>query len=434
MQARLILMLKYPRPGAVKTRLVLALGEAGACALYRSLVRQTLAEVRRIRDRIGVNVEARIAGAPGDNAVSDWFGSEISFRPQGRGDLGERMERAARDAFNEGAPAVVLIGGDCPQLTADRLEDAFRLLHPDEVTLGPAADGGYYLIGMKRFVPELFRGIEWGGDRVLEHTQSAARSLRLECRLLDTLHDVDEPADLPHWSKTPTAQAAGQGRISVIVPAHNEGPSLERTLAAVRRGHPHEILVVDGASTDETQVVARSQDAIVLSAPRCRSAQMNHGAEVATGEYLLFLHADTLLPDGYERHVQELLNTRDVIAGAFRFAIEGRFAGRRLVERVTNWRSRVRQLPYGDQTLFLRRQTFDSLGGFAGMPIMEDYELVYRLRRLGRIAIAPAEAVTAARRWQRLGWFRTTLLNQFIIAGYRVGVPPSRLAAWYRGR
>ncbi|MCI0538140.1 MAG: hypothetical protein L0Z50_23280 [Verrucomicrobiales bacterium] len=116
------------------------------------------------------------------------------------------------------------------------------------------------------------------------------------------------------------------------------------------------------------------------------------------------------------------------------FAIAGDFAGRRMVECTTNWRARRCQLPYGDQGLFLRRETFNRLGGFLEMPIMEDYEFVRRLRRLGRIVIAPTPAITSSRRWQRLGWVRTTLINRAIILAYHLGASPSRLATWYRGR
>ena len=119
--------------------------------------------------------------------------------------------------------------------------------------------------------------------------------------------------------------------------------------------------------------------------------------------------------------------------GAFEFAIAGEFAGRRLIERGANWRARHRQLPYGDQGLFLRRDTFFELGGFPALPIMEDYAFVRRLARRGEIVLAPAVAVTSGRRWRKRGALRTTLLNQLIVLGYHAGVAPARLARWYRG-
>ena len=429
-------MLKYPRPGAVKTRLIPALGEARACELYRALVRHALATVDEFASSDGgaLVVEARVAGAPDATTAQAWLGAGVSICEQGDGDLGARMERATREAFVEGAGAVVVIGADCPQLTAATLGAAFVALGEKEIVLGPAADGGYYLIGLRRARPELFRGIAWSTDAVLAQTLAAARAFSVDCHLLKTLRDVDEPEDLAVWSATAGAQAAGRGGVSVVIPALNEAHYVARTLDAARRGGPHEIIVVDGGSTDGTREIARAHDAVVLSAPPGRATQMNRGAAIATGEWLLFLHADTLLPADYAAHIGRTLAEPGVAVGAFEFAITQDFPGRRWIERATNLRARRRQLPYGDQGLFLRRETFRLTGGFADLPIMEDYEFVRRLRVRGKISIAPAVAHTSGRRWRELGALRTTLVNQAIILGYRFGVPPARLAMWYRTR
>lgn len=424
-------MLKYPRPGAVKTRLVPALGERRAYALYTALARHAVGEAKQLTGGGETSVEASIADGPDDAAAREWLGGGLRIRPQGDGDLGQRMERAVREALAEGASSVVLIGADCPELTAERLASAFGVLEGTDVVLGPAADGGYYLIGMRRLLPEVFRGIQWGGELVLEQTLDAARAAGIEWRLLDTLSDVDRPEDLPVWAKSTAAQAAGKGGISVIIPARNEAERLPEALEAARRGDPHETIVVDGGSADETGEIARAAGAIVLSCQPRRATQMNLGARVATGEYLLFLHADTVLPEGYPAHVRKILGSRDTAAGAFEFAIGDAFAGRGWIERTANWRARRWQLPYGDQALFLRRETFLEHGGFPDLPIMEDYVFVRRLRQFGRIAIAPAAATTSGRRWQKLGVVRTTLINKAIILGYHLGVPPSRLASWY---
>jgi hypothetical protein len=370
--------------------------------------------------------------------VLEWIGAEIPFASQGDGDLGQRMESAIQQAFSEGAPAVVVIGADCPELNAEHLRAALRGLENGDVVLGPAADGGYYLIGMQKFLPELLRGIEWSTERVLEQTLAAIRHARVEFHLLATLHDVDHPEDLRFWAQTDAAKTMGAGKVSVVIPALNEAanlrPTLEAAHALVDGGHPYEVILVDGGSTDETMSIARSLDCIILSGPRCRAQQMNIGAAIATGEYLLFLHADTLLPPGYAEHISKTLAETNTVAGAFRFTIAEDFFGRKLVERMTNWRARSWQLPYGDQGLFLRRDIFNRMGGFPELPIMEDYEFVRRLRRLGgRIEIAPAPASTSGRRWKKFGVARTTLMNQIMIVAYHLGVSPLRLARWYRG-
>jgi rSAM/selenodomain-associated transferase 2 len=203
-------------------------------------------------------------------------------------------------------------------------------------------------------------------------------------------------------------------------------------VASVLQGGPAEILVVDGGSHDETVQRARAAGATVLVSKPGRARQMNSGASRATGNVLLFLHADTLLPRGYPSFMADALRNRGIAGGAYRFAIAGEFTGKGLVEWSTNLRSRWRQMPYGDQGLFMRRALFEELGGFAALPILEDYELVRRLRRHGRILTLSQPAVTSGRRWRRLGFVRTTLINQGTILGYRLGWPIERLALLYR--
>src|SRR5262249_33747489 len=145
------------------------------------------------------------------------------------------------------------------------------------------------------------------------------------------------------------------------------------TLEAARAGCPHEIIVADGGSADDTRPIARSAGAMVLQSQPGRARQMNAGAARASGKVLLFLHADTQLPEDWPRFVGETLAPPGVAGGSFRFRLREPFTGRWLVERGTNLRSRWFQNPYGDQALFLRSALFEELGGFAELPILEDY-------------------------------------------------------------
>lgn len=225
--------------------------------------------------------------------------------------------------------------------------------------------------------------------------------------------------------------AVGKPRISVIVPALNEAQQLARVLQRARQGQGSEIIVADGASQDETAAVGRRCGALVIQASRGRARQMNAGAAVASGDLLLFLHADTLLPRGYDAEVKRILQLPGVSCGAFRLQLAAALPSLRLIEALANWRTRRLQLPYGDQALFLRKVVFDELGGYPDLPIMEDFELVRLLRRRGRVVMAPLAACTSARRWQRLGPWKATLLNQLILAAYLSGVRPATLARWY---
>ncbi len=218
--------------------------------------------------------------------------------------------------------------------------------------------------------------------------------------------------------------------LSIIIPARNEasfiGPTLERAFMAKRA----EVIVVDGQSEDNTAEVAESYGAVVLRTPPGRACQMNHGAAHAVGEVLLFLPADTLLPLRFDQYVHETIHQADVIAGAFCLRIDAPNRSLRLIERFANLRSRILQMPYGDQAVFLKTTTFCQLGGYSALPVMEDYELARRLRRIGRIRISRAAVMTSGRRWLTHGIWRTTLTHQIMIVAYHLRVSPDRIATW----
>lgn len=222
-------------------------------------------------------------------------------------------------------------------------------------------------------------------------------------------------------------------KISIIIPVFNEAKILPQTLLNFANYCEEEIIVVDGGSQDETIELCQTLGVKVICSPLAgRAYQMNVGAAEATGDILLFLHADTQLPQGYPEMLRETLAQPQTIAGAFELKIDSQQQGLRLVEKMVNWRSRFCSLPYGDQAFFLKASTFQEMNGFANLPIMEDFDLIQRLKKRGKIAIVPAAVLTSDRRWQKLGIGQTTLVNQLIILGYYLGVSPSKLARWYR--
>jgi len=221
--------------------------------------------------------------------------------------------------------------------------------------------------------------------------------------------------------------------ISVIIPTCNEAVNLLTILTALTGEDLVEVVVADGGSVDGTGELAKATGVRVVGTLPGRARQQNAGAAVATGEFLLFLHADTTLPAGFAVAVRDALARPGVVAGAFRLRIAGEGRGLRLVEWLANWRSQWLQMPYGDQALFMRRKSFIAVGGFPDLEIMEDFELVRRLRKVGKVELLERTVATSARRWQRLGVVRTTLINQLVIVGYFLGVAPARLADWYRG-
>ena len=161
---------------------------------------------------------------------------------------------------------------------------------------------------------------------------------------------------------------------------------------------------------------------------------MDVGADAASGALLLFLHADTLLPDGWPEMVREAMADPLVTIGAFRFRLDRSGPFQRWAERAVDWRVRLFKLPYGDQALFVKASVFRELGGYAGMPLMEDVDLVRRLKRYGRLSYLEAPVTTSARRWEKNGPLRTTLTNTVLLLGYHLGISPDRLAAFYYRR
>jgi rSAM/selenodomain-associated transferase 2/rSAM/selenodomain-associated transferase 1 len=428
---RLILFTRPPVPGKAKSRLIPELGAEGAASLHRRLVLRTLRTAHQFCRQHNVDFEIRFAGhdpAP----LRHWLGDSWSFRPQSVGDLGHRMSTALSESLSEGSPASVLIGSDCPGLSSNELTDAFNALKQHPAVFGPAADGGYYLVGLTQPQPRLFEAIPWGSNNVLALSLDRTRELGITSALVQLLDDLDRPEDLHAWNQRIHTEEANPTRISVIIPTLNEASHLAHTLDSIQAGNPHEILVVDAHSTDQTPAIAAAAGARVISSSKGRARQMNAGAAFASGQILLFLHADTRLPAIWPSALSDALLRPGTIAGAFTFALDQDFPGKRWIERITRLRSVRFQRPYGDQGLFLTRARFEEMGGFANLPIMEDYELIQRLRKLGRITIADAPAITSSRRWQRLGWLRTTLINQWIIAGFHLGIAPERLARFYQ--
>ena len=161
---------------------------------------------------------------------------------------------------------------------------------------------------------------------------------------------------------------------------------------------------------------------------------MNAGATASSGEILLFVHADTTLPEGYAEHVRCCLIEPKVVAGAFELQIDAPHGSMRIMEQVANWRSRFLKKPYGDQALFMTAATYRAVGGYPDLPIMEDYEIVRRLGKKGNIVTLPIAVITSARRWLRMGAWRTWAVNQAVIIAYYLGIAPRVLARFYRGK
>ncbi|HYW06347.1 MAG TPA: TIGR04282 family arsenosugar biosynthesis glycosyltransferase [Longimicrobium sp.] len=188
-----LVFVRAPEAGRVKTRLAAGIGAAAALRVYRRLAEHA------VREALATGAEVRVHFTPAERGaeVRAWLGGEPRYFPQAVGDLGERMEAAFRAAFEDGAERVVIIGSDLPDLSAELLREAFAFLDSRPAVLGPARDGGYYLLGMRAMVPGVFHEVPWSTDAVLARTLDRMRDARADPALLATLADVDEAADLP---------------------------------------------------------------------------------------------------------------------------------------------------------------------------------------------------------------------------------------------
>lgn len=429
----ILIFARYPVRGQAKTRLIPTLGPGGAAQLHRRMTEHTAAAARQAET--GHNTAITICFTGGSHHdFRAWLGDDLVYQKQPNGDLGVRMRKAFASAFRSGARRAIAIGSDIPALSSDLMHQAMQALDNNDIALGPATDGGYYLIGMKRFHPELFTGMDWGTGRVCDQTHAAIERMHLTVSKLPTLNDVDRPADLDLLRNDDrfVDVLARHPLLSIIIPTLNEADTLPATLERVSHASDIEIIIADGGSQDATREIGTRAGATVLNIVGGRAAQQNAGSAEAKGRHLLFLHADTLVPNGYEDMIRSTLDSPATSAGAFKFAADTHGAGMRVVEWGINLRSSLFHLPYGDQGLFMEKRIFDELSGFSPLPIMEDFDLVCRLRRRGRIVILQETAITSGRRWHKMGILQTTLRNQVMIAGFFAGIAPEKLASFYR--
>lgn len=219
--------------------------------------------------------------------------------------------------------------------------------------------------------------------------------------------------------------------ISVIIPTLNEEDVIEKTLHGLLKVPGIEVIVSDCGSTDKTVTLCKELARVINSEPG-RGRQMNAGAKEASGETLLFLHADTILPEGWKENIVSAMSNEMIVGGAFSLSIDSERVPYKIISATANIRSRITRIPYGDQGIFVRRSVFEEIGGFGEMPIMEDVDLMRRLKKVGKVVMLRDKVKTSARRWEKEGVIYTPLRNWLLIGLYYMGVPPERLYRFYK--
>jgi len=224
--------------------------------------------------------------------------------------------------------------------------------------------------------------------------------------------------------------------LSVIMPVLNEGPGIGDAISRVQAlagDRSLELIIVDGDPSGSTVRAIPDGTAIKLISERGRARQMNAGASLASGTVLLFLHADSTLPRSAFQLILSAMDDARINAGAFDLGVASDRAVFRITERYVALRTRLTRIPFGDQAIFLRRDYFNKIGRYSDIPLMEDVDLMTRIRKRGdRIAVIPEKVMTSARRWEREGILYCTCRNWLLQILYSLGVSPARLARWYR--
>ncbi|HZX35220.1 MAG TPA: TIGR04283 family arsenosugar biosynthesis glycosyltransferase [Thermodesulfobacteriota bacterium] len=222
-------------------------------------------------------------------------------------------------------------------------------------------------------------------------------------------------------------------KISVIIPVLNEEENVSAAICSVLSEPGVEVIISDGGSSDSTVQIAEgfSRVRIVRTSKPSRGLQMDEGALSAKGDVFLFLHADTVLPPNWSEAIKKCLNDKAAIAGAFTFSIASPGISFRLIEFFSSLRCCLFTLPFGDQAIFVGKEAFFNSGGFMGLPLMEDVNIIGRLKTLGKVCILKEIVSASPRRWLKKGRARNTFKNWFVFALYLAGVSPDRLYRYY---
>ncbi len=445
-----VIMAKDPNSVPVKTRLAASIGDEATQGLFRAFILDELDAI----EGAGLGVVVSLF-PPGDgDDFREWLGRPVTTLPQEGGDLGERIISSLKEAMGRVEGSVVTITSDVPDLPVGHLEEAFRSMEGSDAVLASSSDGGFHLIGIRRdaLSKDLLRGVPWSTGRALEVVQGRLESRGLSVVEVSPWYDVDDGNDLEALEARLSEDPSTAPRtatvlellpiheppgpwLSVVIPVLHEEElvrgTVDHVLSTGDRGEV-EVIVVDGDPEGGTLAALGRDDVVGLTAPKGRGTQMNAGASRARGEVLLFLHVDTRLPVGALGLIRGALDEDGSDVGAFEVSYGDGGTVERMMAKLGNTRARLRRVPYGEHGVFMTRRAFDELGGFPDVPIMEDVEMMLKVKRSGREPVFIDRPVnTSVRRFHQVGFWRTNARNMVMLWLHRFGAPPEKLATFY---
>ena len=432
----LLIFMRYPTPGKVKSRLAKEVGAEKAAEIYEKLHRRTLGiacDLKRKSPEIGII----IFYTPQDplQKLVHKFKGPWEFRPQEGEHLGARMANALRSAFATGADRAVLIGSDLADIEAVDIEDAFRNSGDGVVVLGLTGDGGFHLVGTGRPVDSPFDFSTWGTDEIFSRTAREFEAQGFRVHLAPRRHDVDRKCDLERLDRDPLFNES----ISIIIPTLSEAGKLSSLLQYLEDSiwPGDEIVVVRGGAFEKTVLRRLSPVLSVINTTKGRGIQQNVGAMLSRGSIFFFLHDDTIPPPEFPFLIRRVCGDEPLAPGCFKLRFSPSNRPLELISKWANLRTVLFKLPYGDQGFFCRKEIFESAGGFGRKYLMEDVEVIRKLRKTagagGAVSVVPAHVYSSPERYLRKGVLRASVQNHLIFLLSALGGDERELYRKYYG-
>ena len=443
----LAVYIKNPNRVNVKSRLAKGLSAHYATQFYQHALACLQEDVQLIA-RMGFTVFI----CPADPLDVDWaqqqWQTPFVFAQIQKDNLGDRLQHTVAHLIKCGFNQVYIIGSDAPTLPISHILACQQQLESHDVVLGPALDGGIYCIGTKLKLPALTT-IPWSSSQVFDNLKGLLAQYELSVTIGPSWYDVDTIEDIKRLKTDlkPTSSARKKlydwlenlPQVSIVIPVLNEGKHIKTLIKQLQQLQPvPEIVIIDGGSEDNTWDDACNIDGIKrLQIKKAnRAIQINRGAEIATGNILLFLHADCYLSQASYTAMIDLLADPKINGGCFRYYLTGSENNWRYrwINFGVNLRVKFFKLAYGDQGYFVRKNIFSNIGSFKELPLLEDVEWFFRLKKTKRVVILKEELMTSARRIQQRGWIRSSVINNLIVLLYGFGVKPKYLVRFYYGK